>query len=43
MKNNIAGILIGIGLAFGFIPILLASIIMNNNMFIEIIDRLDKY
>ena len=43
MKNNISGALIGFAMALGFIPLFIASIIQKNNMFIEILDRLDDY
>lgn len=43
MKNSIAGILIGMGLAFGFLPILIASIILKENMFVTILDLLDRF
>ncbi len=33
----------GIGLGAGFIPILIASLIMKDNLFLEIIERMDAY
>lgn len=43
MRHNIAGLLIGIGLAFGFLPILIASLLIKHNLFIEIINRMDEF
>jgi|TARA_B100001059_G_scaffold235734_1_gene282564 hypothetical protein len=43
MKNVIAGLLVGVGIAIGFLPILIASLLVKHNLFIEIIDRMDGY
>jgi len=42
-RKNIAGILFGIGLACGLIPIALASLLMRENLFLVCIDRMDAY
>ena len=42
-KYIISGLLIGTGIGFGFIPILIASLLMGDNLFIELIDRMDEY
>ena len=43
MKQEVAGLLLGVGIAMGSIPILIASIMMGDNLFIEIVDRMDSY
>lgn len=43
MRRNIAGLLFGIGLCVGFLPILIASLLVKHNLFIEAIDRMDGY
>ena len=43
MKQEVAGLLVGVGIAMGSIPILIASIMMGDNLFIEIVDRMDSY
>ncbi len=43
MKRNIVGLLIGVGLCMGFLPILIASLLVKHNLFIEIIDRIDVF
>jgi len=46
MKNFkilLSGFLFGVGLGMGFIPILIASAIMKKNLYVELIDRMDKY
>jgi len=42
-KLGAASILFGLGLAIGFIPILIASFIMKENLFNVCITRMDKY
>jgi hypothetical protein len=42
-RNNIAGSLIGIGMGIGFFPILIASILIKKNVFVEIIQRMDSF
>ena len=42
-KDSIAGLLIGFGLVLGFIPIAIASLLINKNLFIEIISRMDLF
>jgi len=39
----IAGLFLGIGIGCGFIPIAIASIIMRENLYLEIFDRMDAY
>lgn len=43
MKANITGLLFRLGLAMGFIPILVASFLVRRNLFIESIDRMDEF
>lgn len=40
-SDVVAGVLFGIGLAMGFLPIALASLIVKRNLFVECIDRMD--
>ena len=39
----IAGLFFGLGLSMGFLPILIASIIAGDNLYNEIIERMDQY
>ncbi len=41
--KNIAAIFFGLGLGMGLVPIIIASLIMRHNLFIEVIDRMDGY
>lgn len=43
MKNIIAGTLVGVGLAAGFLPILIASLLVRHNLYVEILDRMDDF
>lgn len=43
MKKNIAGLLFGVGLVMGCVPILIASLLVKKNLFIEAIDRMDGF
>lgn len=43
MKNNIAGLLFGIGLLMGCVPIFIASLLVKKNLLIEAIDRMDSF
>jgi len=43
MRYNIAGTLVGIGLAFGVVPIFIASVLVKENLFVLILDQLDGY
>lgn len=43
MRNNIAGLLFGIGLFMGCVPIFIASLLVNKNLFIEAIERMDGF
>lgn len=43
MKDRTAGILFGIGLALGFLPILLASMLVKENLFVVCIDCMDTF
>lgn len=38
-----AGLLVGVGLALGFIPILIASLLVRHNLFNEILGRMDEF
>lgn len=42
-RDVIAGVLFGVGIAFGFIPILLASLLVRENLFLEVFDRMDNF
>lgn len=42
-RRNMAGILFGIGLAIGCVPIALASLLVRENLFTVCIDRMDTY
>lgn len=42
-RGVVAGLLFGIGLGLGFIPIALASILIKHNLFTECIDRMDEF
>ena len=42
-KDAVAGALLGVGLAFGFIPILIACLLTKTNLFVVVIDRMDDF
>lgn len=39
----VAGVLVGLGLGLGFLPIAMASLIVRRNLFTECIDSMDGY
>lgn len=43
MRDITSGFFIGLGLAMGFVPILIASLLQRRNMIVEMIDRMDGY
>jgi hypothetical protein len=43
LSDCIAGGFLGIGFAMGFFPILIASLIIQHNLFLEMIERMDSF
>lgn len=43
VRGLAAGIFFGIGLGVGFIPILIASLLIKENLFLECFDRMDGF
>lgn len=41
--DNLAGLLVGVALALGFIPLLIASFLIRENLFLIILDQMDQY
>ena len=43
VRDIAASILFGLGLGMGFIPILIASLLIKENLFLECFDRMDGF
>lgn len=43
VKDVVAGGLFGVGLAMGVLPILVASLLVRQNLFVVAIDRMDGF
>ncbi|MHA2784439.1 hypothetical protein [Vibrio harveyi] len=43
MKRKVAGLLFGVGLGLGFVPIGIASLLVGKNLFTEAVERMDSF